>query len=75
MIINFKLDQENVKPFGNYIRGFESDSPESLGEKITTFLTENPELELKDVKYNSYGFIHNLNRETSYSALVICMRR
>jgi hypothetical protein len=69
------LDLENVKPFGNYIRGFESDSPESLGEKITTFLTENPELQLKDVKYSSYGFIHNLNRETSYSALVICIRK
>ena len=69
------MDLENVKPFGNYIRGFESDSPESLGEKITTFLTENPELELKDVKYSSYGFIHNLNRETSYSALVICIRK
>jgi hypothetical protein len=46
-----------------------------VGEKITTFLTENPELELKDVKYSSYGFIHNLNRETSYSALVICIRK
>ncbi|HEX7143314.1 MAG TPA: hypothetical protein VF222_12640 [Nitrososphaeraceae archaeon] len=58
-----------------YVRGFESDSPESLGEKITTFLTENPELELKDVKYSSYGFIHNLSRETSYSALVRCNRK
>ena len=75
MVIKIKLDLEKVKSFGNYIRGFESDSPESLGEKITTFLTENPELELKDVKYSSYGFIHNLNRETSYSALVICIRK
>ena len=75
MVIKIKLDLEKVKSFGNYIRGFESDSPESLGEKITTFLTENPELELKDVKYSSYRFIHNLNRETSYSALVICIRK
>lgn len=44
-------------------------------EKITTFLTENRELELTDVKYSSYGFIHNFNRETSYSALVICVRK
>ncbi len=43
-----------------------------LEKKITSFLTENPALELKEVKYSSYGFIHNLNRETSYSALVIC---
>ena len=69
------MSLDNTAQLTSYIRGFESDSPESLGEKITTFLTENPELELKDVKYNSYGFIHNLNRETSYSALVICMRR
>jgi hypothetical protein len=69
------MNRDNTDKLSSYIRGFESDSPESLGEKITTFLTENPELELKDVKYNSYGFIHNLNRETSYSALVICMRR
>ena len=75
MIINFKLDQENVKPFGNYIRGFESDSPESLGEKITTFLSENPHLELRNIKYSSYGFLHNLNRETNYSALVICNKK
>ena len=46
-----------------------------VGEKITTILTENPELELKDVKYSSYGFIHNLSRETSYSALVRCNRK
>ena len=44
------MDQENVKQFGNYIRGFESDSPEGLGEKITTFLVENPNLELKNIK-------------------------
>lgn len=44
-------------------------------EKITTFLTENRELELTNVKYSSYGFIHNFNRETSYSALVICVRK
>ncbi|HEX6647137.1 MAG TPA: hypothetical protein VF047_08155 [Nitrososphaeraceae archaeon] len=69
------MNRDDTDKLSSYIRGFESDSPESLGEKITTFLTENPELELKDVKYNSYGFIHNLNRETSYSALVICMRR
>jgi len=69
------MNRDNTDKLSSDIRGFESDSPESLGEKITTFLTENPELELKDVKYNSYGFIHNLNRETSYSALVICMRR
>ncbi|HSL12678.1 MAG TPA: hypothetical protein VK882_00310 [Nitrososphaeraceae archaeon] len=69
------MNRDNTNQLNSYIRGFESDSPESLGEKITTFLTENPELELKDVKYNSYGFIHNLNRETSYSALVICLRR
>jgi hypothetical protein len=69
------MNRDNTDQLNSYIRGFESDSPESLGEKITTFLTENPELELKDVKYNSYGFIHNLNRETSYSALVICLRR
>ncbi len=69
------MNRDNTDKLSSYIRGFESDSPESLGEKITTFLTENPELELKDVKYNSYGFIHNLNRETSYSALVICLRR
>ena len=48
---------------------------QKVGEKITTFLTENPELELKDIKYSSYGFIHNLNRETSYSALVISIRK
>jgi len=69
------LDQENVKSFGNYIRGFESDSPESLGEKITTFLSENTNLELRDIKYSSYGFLHNLNRETTYSALVICIKK
>lgn len=69
------MNRDNTDQLNSYIRGFESDSPESLGEKITTFLTENPELELKDVKYNSYAFIHNLNRETSYSALVICLRR
>lgn len=69
------MNRDNTDQLNSYIRGFESDSPESLGEKITTFLTESPELELKDVKYNSYGFIHNLNRETSYSALVICLRR
>ncbi len=69
------MDQDNVKPFGNYIRGFESDSPESLGEKITTFLSENSDLELRNIKYSSYGFLHNLNRETSYSALVICNKK
>lgn len=69
------MDQENVKSFGNYIRGFESDSPESLGEKITTFLSENTNLELRDIKYSSYGFLHNLNRETTYSALVICIKK
>jgi hypothetical protein len=36
------LNQANVTQFNIYIRGFESDSPESLGEKITTFLSENP---------------------------------
>ncbi len=69
------MGRENIDKLTPYIRGFESDSPESLGEKITTFLTENPELELKDVKYSSYGFIHNLSRETSYSALVRCSRK
>jgi hypothetical protein len=69
------MSLDDTDQLTSYIRGFESDSPESLGEKITTFLTENPELELKDVKYSSYGFIHNLNRETSYSALVICIRK
>ncbi len=69
------MGRENTDKLTPYIRGFESDSPESLGEKITTFLTENPELELKDVKYSSYGFIHNLSRETSYSALVRCSRK
>jgi hypothetical protein len=52
------MGQENIE-LSPYIRGFESDSPESLGEKITTFLTENSALELKEVKYSSYGFIHN----------------
>lgn len=75
MVIKIKLDLENVKSFGNYIRGFESDSPESLGEKITTFLSENPNLELRNIKYSSYGFLHNLNREASYSALVICNKK
>jgi hypothetical protein len=69
------MGRENIDKLTPYIRGFESDSPESLGEKITTFLTENPELELKDVKYSSYGFIHNLSRESSYSALVRCTRK
>ena len=69
------MGRENIDKLTPYIRGFESDSPESLGEKITTFLTENPELELKDVKYSSYGFIHNLSRESSYSALVRCSRK
>jgi hypothetical protein len=69
------LDQANVKQFNIYIRGFESDPPESFGEKITTFLSENPNLELRNVKYSSYGFLHNLNRETSYSALVICSKK
>ncbi|HEU5462418.1 MAG TPA: hypothetical protein VFU79_09140 [Nitrososphaeraceae archaeon] len=69
------MNPNNTNQLSSYIRGFESDSPESLGEKITTFLTENPELELKDIKYSSYGFIHNLNRETSYSALVISIRK
>ena len=68
------MGQENIE-LSPYIRGFESDSPESLGEKITTFLTENSALELKEVKYSSYGFIHNLNRETIYSALVICNKK
>ncbi len=69
------MNQENVKQFNIYIRGFESDSPESLGEKITTFLSENSNLELKNVTYSSYGFLHNLTRETSYSALVICSKK
>ena len=69
------MNQANVTQFNIYIRGFESDSPESLGEKITTFLSENPNLELRNVKYSSYGFLHNLNRETSYSALVICNKK
>ena len=69
------MDQTNGKQFEIYIRGFESDSPESLGEKITTFLSENTNLELRDIKYSSYGFLHNLNRETSYSALVICIKK
>lgn len=69
------MNQANVTQFNIYIRGFESDSPESLGEKITTFLSENPNLELRNVKYSSYGFLHNLNRETSYSALVICSKK
>ena len=69
------MNLNNTNQLSSYIRGFESDSPESLGEKITTFLTENSELELKDIKYSSYGFIHNLNRETSYSALVISIKK
>jgi hypothetical protein len=69
------LAKENITPIPNYIRGFESDSPESLGEKITSFLSENPHLELKNIKYSSYGFLHNLNRETSYSALLICSEK
>ena len=69
------MDQANVKQFDIYIRGFESDSPESLGEKITTFLSENSNLELRNVKYSSYGFLHNLNRESSYSALLICSKK
>ena len=68
------MGQENIE-LSPYIRGFESDSPECLGEKITTFLTENSALELKEVKYSSYGFIHNLNRETRYSALIICNKK
>lgn len=44
------MSQDKTDQLISYIRGFESDSPESLGEKITTFLTENLELELKDVK-------------------------
>ena len=75
MVIKIKLDLEYVKSFGNYIRGFESDSPESLGEKITTFLSENPNLELRNIKYSVYGFLHNLSREASYSALVICNKK
>ena len=38
------MNLNNTNQLSSYIRGFESDSPESLGEKITTFLTENPEL-------------------------------
>ena len=36
------MSLENRDKLTPYIRGFESDSPESLGEKITTFLTEIP---------------------------------
>ena len=43
------MSLDNTAQLTSYIRGFESDSPESLGEKITTFLTENRELELTDV--------------------------
>jgi hypothetical protein len=69
------MDQGNVKQFDNYVRGFESDSPESNGEKITTFLLENPNLEFKNIKYGSYRFPNNLNRETSYSALLVCSKK
>ena len=69
------MSLDNTDQLTSYIRGFESDSPESLGEKITTFLSENPHLELRNIKYSSYGFLHNLNRETNYSALVICNKK
>lgn len=43
-----QTSQDTTDQLTSYIRGFESDSPESLG-KNTTFLTENRELELTDV--------------------------
>jgi hypothetical protein len=57
----------------SYIRGFESDSPESLGKNNYFF---NRKSRIRTYRYLvQYGFIHNFNRETSYSALVICDRK
>ena len=44
------MDQENVKQFGNYIRGFESDSPEGLGEKNNNFFSGKSQLRIKKYK-------------------------
>lgn len=56
------------------IIGFESRWPKSLGEDITKFLNENNDLELIDIKYSSFGFLLNSNREENYSALIICKK-
>jgi hypothetical protein len=58
-----------------HILGFESHWSKSLGEEITKFLNENKCLELIDIKYSSFGFLLNSNREENYSALVICKEK
>jgi len=56
------------------IIGFESRWSKSLGEEITKFLNENNDLELIGIKYSSFGFLLNSNREESYTALIIVRR-
>ena len=58
-----------------HIVGFESQWPKSLGEEITKFLNENEGLELIDIKYSSFGFLLDSNREEKYSALVTCKEK
>jgi hypothetical protein len=58
-----------------HIIGFESHWSKSLGEEITKFLNENKGLELIDIKYSSFGFLLNSNREENYSASVICKEK
>jgi hypothetical protein len=55
--------------------GFESHWPKSLGEEITKFLNENEGQELIDIKYSSFGFLLDSNREENYSALVTCKEK
>jgi len=56
------------------IIGFESRWSKSLGEEITKFLNENNDLELIGIKYSSFGFLLNSNREENYTALIICKK-
>jgi hypothetical protein len=58
-----------------HIVGFESHWPKSLGEEITKFLNENEGLELIDIKYSSFSFLLDSNREEKYSALVTCKEK
>jgi hypothetical protein len=58
-----------------HIVGFESHWPKSLGEEITKFLNENEGLELIVIKYSSFGFLLDSNREENYSALVTCKEK
>ena len=66
-----QTSQDKTDQLTSYIRGFESDSPESLGKNNYFF---NRKSRIRTYRcLVQYGFIHNFNRETSYSALVICI--